>query len=85
MIWLGIIVGFAAGVVFVTLLYTPLVDKVKLLEEKERHYRKTVDDAIATVQKYERDNAWLASDLKQMERLISPEAYAQFFDAPYEK
>jgi hypothetical protein len=83
MIWLGIIIGFSAGVVLVTLCYTPLVDKVKELEQSERRYRKLLDEALASVQRYERDNAWLASDLKQMGRLISPEAYARFFDAPY--
>jgi len=83
MIWLGIIIGFCAGVVFVTLCYTPLVEKVKVLEQSERRYRKLCDEALAAVQQYERDNAWLASDLKQMERLVSPEDYARFFDAPY--
>jgi hypothetical protein len=82
-IWIGIIIGFAAGVIVLTLCYTPLVEKVKLLEEHERQYRKLLDEALATLQQYERDNVWLASDLKQMERLISPEAYARFFDAPY--
>jgi hypothetical protein len=83
MIWLGIIIGFAAGVVVVTLCYTPLVEKVKVLEQSERRYRKLMDEALETLQQYERDNAWLASDLKQMERLVSPEDYARFFDAPY--
>jgi predicted RNase H-related nuclease YkuK (DUF458 family) len=34
MIWLGIIIGFVTGVVVVTLCYTPLVDKVKSLEQR---------------------------------------------------
>jgi hypothetical protein len=85
MIWLGIIIGFCAGVVVVTLCYTPLVEKVKVLEEREESYRKRTLEALAAVQMYERDNAWLASDLKQMERLVSPEAYARFFDAPYRR
>jgi hypothetical protein len=83
MFWLGIIIGFAAGVVVVTLCYTPLVEKVKVLEQSERRYRKLMDEAIATLKRYERDNAWLASDLEQMERLLPSEAYARFFDAPY--
>ena len=57
MLWCGIIIGFCAGVVFATLCYTPLVEKVKLLEERMLRDKKLIDDAITSVQKYERDNA----------------------------
>jgi uncharacterized membrane-anchored protein YhcB (DUF1043 family) len=83
MIWLGIIIGFAVGVVFTTLLYTPLVDKVNMLEAKLLRDKKLIDEAIAAVAKYERDNARLISDLEVMQRMMPKELYAQFYDAPY--
>ena len=83
MIWLGIIIGFCAGVVFATLCYTPLVDKVKLLEERMLRDKQLIDDAVTAVQKLERDNARLLSDLEVMQRMMPKELYAQFYDAPY--
>jgi hypothetical protein len=82
-IWIGIIIGFTAGVVVATLCYTPLVDKVKMLEQMRICDTELIDDAIKTLRAYERQNAILRTDLDQMQRLLPPEAYARFFDAPY--
>jgi flagellar motor component MotA len=83
MIWYGIIIGFCAGIVLATLCYTPLVDKVKLLEERMVRDKQLIDEAVSAVQKYERDNAHLVSDLEVMQRMMPKELYAQFYDAPY--
>jgi hypothetical protein len=82
-IWIGIIIGFVTGVVVVTLCYTPLVDKVKTLEQIGKRNQELIDDAIKALRCFERENECLKSDLKQMMRLLPPEAYARFFDAPY--
>ena len=81
--WIGIIIGFAAGVIVITLCYTPLVDKVKTLEQKMIRDKDLIDEALKTLRAYENQNNYLRVDLEQMQRLVSPEAYAQFFDAPY--
>jgi hypothetical protein len=82
-IWIGIIIGFTAGVVVATLCYTPLVDKVKSLEMSMLRNKELMDDAIKTMRAYENQNNHLRIDLEQMQRLMPPEIYARFFDAPY--
>ena len=83
MIWLGIIIGFCVGVTLVTLLYAPLVDKVHALEKKLMIDQELIDDAIVAIKKCQAQNHHLLFDLEQMERLLPPEVYATFFDAPY--
>lgn len=83
MIWIGIIVGFATGVVFITLCYTPLVDKVKLLEAKLNRDRDLVNEAIKAMRQFERENECLKADLKVLRGMVTPEIYAKFFDAPF--
>jgi hypothetical protein len=83
MFWLGIIIGLCAGVVIVTILYAPLLDMVKALEQMKIRDTELIDDAIKTLQAYEKQNALLRSDLEQLQRLVPPEIYARFFDAPY--
>jgi uncharacterized membrane-anchored protein YhcB (DUF1043 family) len=83
MIWIGIIVGFVTGVVLVTLCYTPLVDKVKTLEQKLIRDKDLIDEAIKTLRHYENQNNILRADLKQLQALVPPEVYARFFHAPY--
>jgi hypothetical protein len=75
-------IGFGAGVVLTTLAYTPMVDKVKALDQKLARDQELINDAIKTLQAYERQNAQLRADLDQMQRLM-PRAIAQFYDAPY--
>jgi hypothetical protein len=72
-IWIGIIVGFVTGVVFITLCYTPLVEKVKLLEQKLLRDQELIDEALKTLRCYERQNNILRDDLEQVHRLRSME------------
>ncbi len=83
MIWLGIIVGFTVGVVFITLCYMPLVDKMQMLEQKLLCDQQLIDDAIKALQVVENENRHLRTDLEVMHRMASREVYKQFFDAPY--
>jgi hypothetical protein len=83
MLWLGIIIGFSVGVVFITLLYTPLVDKVNALQDKLLREQQLIDDAIKTLTDCEKQNEHLRQDLTVMQRMVPRELYAQFFDGPY--
>jgi uncharacterized membrane-anchored protein YhcB (DUF1043 family) len=83
MIWLGIIIGFVTGVVFITLCYTPLVDKVQMLEQQLVHNQQLIDDAAKALVAFERENECLKSDIHVMQRMMPPEIYARLFDAPY--
>jgi hypothetical protein len=83
MIWLGIIVGFVTGVVFITLCYMPLVDKVNALEAKLRCEQQLIDEAAKVLAAIERENECLKSDLHVMQRMMPPELYARLFDSPY--
>lgn len=85
MIWLGIIIGFCAGVVFITLLYTPLVDKVEMLKQKGIRDQELIDEAIKAIHAAEYQNLHLRKDLEVMQRFVPREIYAEFFDAPYRK
>lgn len=80
MIWIGIITGFSVGVVFITLLYTPLVDKVKLLEQKLIRDKELIDEFVKTLHAYEKQNDLLRTDLELMQRIVPPEVYARFYD-----
>jgi len=100
MIWIGIIIGFATGVVFITLCYTPLVDKVKALasfderikgkrsrvralEQRMLRDKELIDEFVKTLRCYETQNDALRSDLDMMQKLMPPEVYARYFDAPF--
>jgi hypothetical protein len=83
MIWLGIIIGFCVGVVFITLCYVPLVDKVNALQKKLMADQALIDDAITAVQNLEARNERLRKDLELVQKWIPREVLAQFFDAPY--
>jgi hypothetical protein len=83
MLWIGLILGFVAGIVVTTFAYTSLVDKVKRLEQMKIRDTELIDEAIKTLQAYEKQNAILRADLEQTQRMIPPEVYAHFFDAPY--
>lgn len=83
MLWLGIIIGFCVGVVFITLCYTPLVDKVNALQAKLLSDQVLIDDAVKTLRDLETRNAHLQKDLELVQRWIPREVLAQFFDAPY--
>jgi hypothetical protein len=82
-IWIGIIIGFAVGVVFITLCYIPLVDKVNALQEKLVRDQQLVDDAVTTLRALEERNEHLRKDLELVQKWIPREVLAQFFDAPY--
>ena len=71
------------GVVFITLLYTPLVDKVNALQEKLVSDQALIDDAVKTLRDLETRNEHLRKDLELVQRWIPREVLAQFFDAPY--
>jgi uncharacterized membrane-anchored protein YhcB (DUF1043 family) len=83
MVWLGIIIGFVTGVVVITLLYAPLVDKVEMLQQKLLREQQLIDDAIKTLTACEKQNEHLRQDLTVMQRMVPRELYAQFFDGPY--
>ena len=80
MIWYGIIIGFAAGVIVVTLLYTPLVDKVKMFEQRMIRDKELIDDAIKALRRFEHENANLKDDLRHLYELVPREVYAQLYD-----
>jgi hypothetical protein len=83
MIWLGIIIGFCVGVVFITLCYIPLVDKVNALQDKLVSDQVLIDDAVNTLRALEERNEHLQKDLELVQKWIPREVLAQFFDAPY--
>jgi uncharacterized membrane-anchored protein YhcB (DUF1043 family) len=83
MIWIGIIIGICAGMVLATLCYTPLVDKVKALEQRMLRDKELIDEFVKTLRAYEKQNDMLRSDLDLMQRLMPPEVYARYFDAPF--
>jgi ABC-type antimicrobial peptide transport system permease subunit len=83
MIWIGIIIGICAGMVLTTLLYTPLVDKVKALELRMMRDKELIDEFVKTLRCYETQNDALRSDLDMMQKLMPPEVYARYFDAPF--
>ena len=80
MTWIGIIIGFAVGVVFITLCYTPLVDKVKALEQRMLRDKELIDEFIKTLRCYETQNDALRSDLDVMQRMVPPEVYARWYN-----
>jgi hypothetical protein len=83
MIWLGLIIGFCIGVVFITLCYVPLVDKVNALQAKLVSDQVLIDDAVNTLRALEERNEHLRKDLELVQKWIPREVLAQFFDAPY--
>jgi hypothetical protein len=83
MIWLGIIIGFCVGVVCITLLYMPLVDKVNALQDKLVSDQLLIDDAVKMLRDLEERNEHLRKDLELVQKWIPREVLAQFFDAPY--
>jgi len=83
MIWIGIIIGICAGMVLATLMYTPLVDKVKALEQRMLRDKELIDEFVKTLRCYETQNDALRQDLDMMQKLMPPEVYARYFDAPF--
>jgi hypothetical protein len=82
-IWLGIIIGFVTGVVFITLCYIPMVDKVDELKHKLIRYQELMDQANKTLSRFECENECLKSDVRVLQRMVPPELYARLFDSPY--
>ena len=83
MIWIGIVIGFCIGVVFITLCYTPLVDKVNALQAKLVSDQVLIDEAMKALRALETRNEHLRKDLELVQKWIPREVLAQFFDAPY--